>query len=184
MTPFAEQLVRLTNALNCLPGERLPECIVDPAGYGLAHAARHDTRAGQGDDREADAGNKAGSALMLAVLLPHVYGVPSAGPLRVCGWPPADSLTHISSSPTPQSSRGPDNRRMNVWEALLNHWADDNEMAELRDWLHHTLITFRTGIDLLALHHEPVWRLPRLVLQRNFPSGIGHRERGLHGHML
>ena len=141
----------------------------------MQQAARHDVRAGQGDDREADAGNKAGSALMLAVLLPHVYGVPSAGPLRVCGWPPPQSLTHISSNPQPRSGRGPDNRRMNVWEALLNHWQGDSEMAELRDLLSHTLCTFRTGVDFLAADDEPVWRLPRLVLQGNFrrASAIG-----------
>ena len=182
LTPLAAQVVRLTNELNCLPMERLPECIVHPEGFGLPYAARHEPRAGQGDDREADVANRAGSALMLAVLLPHVYGVPSAGPLRVCGWPPPESLTYISLSP--QSSRGPDNRRMNVWEALLNHWQGDHAMEWHRDLLAHVLVTFRMGIDLLVGDHEPIWRLPRLVLQRDVPGAIGHKERGLHGHMV
>ena len=171
---LAQEVVRLADALNCLPGMRIPECIVHPSGHGLAYAARHDPRVGRGDDREADASNRAGSALMLAVLLPHVYGVPWAGPLRVCGWPPPESLTSISLSP--QSSQGADNHRQNVWEALLNHWQGDREMEELRDLLQSTLLTFRTGVDLLVGSDEPIWRLPRIVLQSTVTPALGRRQ--------
>ena len=121
---------------------------------------------------------------MLTVLLPHVYGVPGVAPLRVCGWPPDECLTLISSNPAPRSGQGPDNRRMNVWEALMNHWQDDNQMADLRDLLYHTLMIFRTGVDFLRLEKEPAWKVPRNVLQQELPAGLGHRQRGLHGNML
>ena len=184
MTPFAEQVARLTNTLNCQPGERLPGYIVDPGAYGLPHAARHDTRAGQGDDREADAGNKAGPALMLAVLLPHVYGVPSAAPLRVCGWPPQDYITRICSKPAPRSGDGPDNHRMNIWEALMNHWLTDHRMVKVRELIYVILVGFRTGIDLLDLGGQPAWKVPRQVLQLDVQKGLGNRERDLHGNMV
>ena len=186
LTPLAQQVVELTNALNCLPGWNLPECIVNPRGADLPLAARHDPEAGQGDDREADATNRAGSALMLAALLPHVYGVPRAGPLRVCGWPPPDVLTNISDVVLPRSSQGPDNRRMNVWEALLNHWQDDTDMQWHRDLLYDTLIKFNTAIELVVDRDRVlrVWCLPRRSLQAHVSPGLGMRVRGMHGVLI
>ena len=181
-TPLAEQVVKLTEMLNCVPGHQLPPCIVNPAGSTLARFARHDPEAGQGDDREVDVGNKAGSALMLAVLLPHVYGVPGVAALRVCGWPPPETLTHISQRSI--SGRGSDNRRMNVWEALLNYWYEDPQMADLRDLLLHTLCHFRVGIEHLSVANGTVWRMPRVVLQGELPLTLGARRRGLHGDMV
>ena len=73
---------------------------------------------------------------------------------------------------------------MNVWEALLNRWEGDTQMEWLRDLLYRTLVTFKTAIDLLVGDYEPVWRLPRLILQRDVPVAIGRRARGLGGHMV
>ena len=170
---LAEQVVKLTERLNCVPGHQLPPCILNPVGPTLAEFVRHDREAGQGDDREVDAGNKAGSALMLAVLLPHVYGVPGAAPLRVCGWPPHESLTLISEYT--RSGRCPDNRRMDVWKALLEYWYDDLEMAELRDCLIKTILSFMVGIEHLSVANGPVWRMPRVVLQGDVPLTLGDR---------
>ena len=119
---------------------------------------------------------------MLAVLLPHVYGVPGAAPLRVCGWPPPETLTHISRYS--KSGRGPDNRRMNVWEALLNYWQEKREMADLRDLLINTLVDFRVRIEHLLIAQGTVWRMPRAVLQGDVPLTLGARPRGLHGDMV
>ena len=119
---------------------------------------------------------------MLAVLLPHVYGVPGVAALRVCGWPPPETLTHISQRSI--SGRGSDNRRMNVWEALLNYWYEDPQMADLRDLLLHTLCHFRVGIEHLSVANGTVWRMPRVVLQGELPLTLGARRRGLHGDMV
>ena len=182
LTRLAEQVVRLTHMLNCLPGSRFPDCVIHPDGSAMTLVGRHALRCGQGNDRETDVGVKAGSALMLAVLLPHVYGVPSSGPLRVCGWPPLECLTHISSRT--HSGSGSDKRRMNVWEALLHHWQHDTEMECVRDLLAHTLLMFREGVHVLFLGHEVVWKLPRRVLQHAVPLAIPYKQCGLHGHMV
>ena len=122
--------------------------------------------------------------MMLAVLLPHVYGVPSVAPLRVCVWPPSECITRISSEPSPRSGKGPDNHRMNIWEALMNYWLPDQRMVHVRELIHVILVEFRTGIDLLDLGGQPAWKVPRQVLQLDVQKGLGNRERDLHGNMV
>ena len=185
MTPLAQKVLELANCLNCLPSYWLPECIVDP-GSELQGAARYSPDDGHGDEREADVGNRAGSALLLAVLLPHVFGIPGAGPLRVCGWPPPVSLTNISNRPRPRSGQGPDNRRMNVWEALLNYWQSYPVMQDHRDLLLDVLVRFRVAVDVVDREWElPVWMLPRDALQaRDISLPLGRRPRGSNGDMV
>ena len=148
LTPLEEHTHQLIDTLNCLPANLLPpEFICDITDKSLRRLGSHEPEVGRGDDREADAGNKAGSALMLAALLPRVYGIETAGPLRIFGTPPPQCLTVISSTRA-KSGRGPDNRRHNAWEALLNHWQDNPTMAYARDLLSLTLYEMTVAIEL------------------------------------
>ena len=70
---------------------------------------------------EADPGNNAGSALVLAMLMPEEFGVPGAEPLRIFGLPLPPAVMAIGKTRS-RSSRGSDNRRTNFLEGLLNSW--------------------------------------------------------------
>ena len=184
-TQLAEHTVQLVDRLNCLPSNLLPlEFICGVTEESLRNLGGHDPQAGRGDDREADATNKAGSSLMLAALLPRVYGIETAGPLRIFGVPPPNCLTTISSTRA-RSGKGPDNRRMNAWEALLNHWQDIPSMENLRDLLLQTLVEMNLAIELQVDpdYAKLVWQMPRPALQCSVTLPIGHRERGLFGGM-
>ena len=65
-----------------------------------------------------DHGNLAGSALLLVLLRPHLY-MDRPVPLRLFGYPAPAELLEVDQSP--QSSRGPDNMRTNLVEALCAH---------------------------------------------------------------
>lgn len=186
LTPLAEHTRQLIDTLNCLPAYLLPaEFICNITDKSLRNLGSHEPEAGRGDDREADAGNAAGSALMLAALLPRVYGIETAGPLRIFGTPPPQCLTAISSTRA-KSGRGPDNRRQNAWEALLNHWQDDPTMADVRDLLAHTLYEMTVAIELKVdpENLKLVWEMPRSALLCSVTLPVGQRERGLFGGMV
>ena len=69
--------------------------------------------------RGMDHGNSAGSALVLALLRPHLY-TNNAVPLRLFGYPPPRALLNWDRNP--HSGAGPDNARTNIVEALCAHW--------------------------------------------------------------
>ena len=69
--------------------------------------------------RGMDHGNLAGSALVLALLRPHLY-TNNAVPLRLFGYPPPRALLNWDRNP--HSGAGPDNARTNIVEALCAHW--------------------------------------------------------------
>lgn len=185
-TPLAEHTLQLVNALNCLPAYTFPaEFMVDITDASLRKLGIHDPEAGMGDDREADPGNKAGSALMLAALFPRVYGIETAGPLRIFGTPPPQCLTVIGSTKA-KSGKAADNRRQNVWEALLNHWQNDSAMAHVRDLLAQTLCEMSVAISMVVDPEDTklVWELPRPALQCTMTLPVGQHERGLFGLMV
>ena len=183
-TPLAEHTLELMDKLNCLPANMFPsQFICDMTDESLKQLGAHDSQAGRGDDREADPGNAAGSALLLAALLPRVYGIETAGPLRIFGVPPPQCLTHICSTRA-KSGKKADNRRQNVWEAMLNHWQGNTSMQELRDLLAVTLFQMHCAIDQVDPEGTKlVWELPRPALVCSVMHRISHRERRLHGHM-
>ena len=186
LTPLAAHTLQLIDTLNCLPAYAFPaEFVCDTTDESLRRLGKHDPEAGQGDDREADAGNKAGSALMLAALFPRVYGIDTAGPLRIFGAPPPQCLAVIGSTKA-KSGKGPDNRRHNVWEALLNHWQDEATMASVRDLTAQTLYEMRVAIEMVVDRDNTklVWELPRPALLCRAPLPVGNNERGLYGHMV
>ena len=121
---------------------------------------------------------------MLAALFPIVYGVETAPPLRIFGTPPPQCLAVISSMRS-KSGRGADNRRHNVWEALLNHWQDKPLHQSIRDLLSQTLLQMAVAIELVVDPYGTrlVWQLPRPALQCNVPKPLGEKQRGMHGRM-
>ena len=148
-------------------------------------AARYDPASSQCDPREADPSNRAGSGLMLAMLLPQRFGVPGFPPLRCFGYPADPALLTLSPKPNPPSGKGPCNRRMNMLEALMNHWANDPLRADVRDLLQQTMCTFQVSLSLVDPNSQvPVWRLTRTALQTVHLPALGRRERGLHGNMV
>ena len=186
LTPLAALALELVIALNCLPTYAFPiEFFSDLTDASLRHLAEYNPARGHGDEREADPSNCAGSALLLAMVFPRIYGIETAPPLRIFGSPPPDWMSHIASR-RPQSGKGVDNRRHNVWEALLDHWQDAEPMVRERDLLVRTLCGMKVAIDLVIdpENIKLVWELPRQALQCSVPVTIGNRERNVHGHMV
>ena len=135
---------------------------------------------------EPDVGNKAGSALLLAALLPKVYGNPALAPLKILGYPPPERYTRISDKkPRSGCHACADNRRMNVWEAILRKWEGVERLSDVRDLLLKCLI------DMLKALHMSVdkdgtklaWQVarPAIVYSSSYEP-VGHRERRS-GHM-
>ena len=178
---------RLILRLNNLPAHAFPRATLQPTedAEALRVAARYDPASSQCDAREADPGNRPGSALMLAMLLPQRFGVPGFPPLRCFGYPADPALLTLSPKARPKSGSGPDNRRMNMLEALLNHWANDPLREDVRDLLQQTMVTFSVSLSVVDPHSQvPVWRLTRTALQTVHLPALGRRERGLHGNMV
>ena len=151
---------------------------------GLKRAASYDPDSGVSDPREADPTNRIGSGLLLAMLLPARFGAPGTAPLRCFGYPAEDSLLQLSANARPRSGAGPDNRRMNVLEACLNHWYGDASRVEVRDQLQLTLCTLVGAVDNSDPdRRQPVWNVMRPALQTRYDPAVGQRERRLNGHM-
>ena len=151
---------------------------------GLKRAASYDPDSGSSDPREADPTNRIGSGLLLAMLLPERFGVPGTAPLRCFGYPPEDALLQLSANARPRSGAGPDNRRMNVLEACLNHWYGDASRVDVRDLLQRTLCIMVGAVDKVdPERRQPVWDMIRPALQTHYDPALGRRERRLNGAM-
>jgi hypothetical protein len=140
----------LVAQLNSLPGDAFPDWLSNVSDV----TARQAARGYVGDDHQ----NCAGSCLMLAMLLPHIFGDPAATPLRAFGWPPPTVLIRVSSIQA-RSSEGPDNLRTNVIEGLL-------------DWWDHST---GTHAHRMACHLREVWELFKVtlyLLHRGDGSGL------------
>ena len=157
-SPFVDRLRNLTIKLNALPSHCMPDFLLNPVhcmpdiralAQTLPEAMRH--------------GNLAGSALILALLRPHLY-TDDPLPLRLFGYPPPLPLLAIDMNP--HSGGGPDNDRNNIAEALCAHWhfldIDSLETTLLTGQA--TLLAFqeawclmRIKVDL-ALRHRPLHR--------------------------
>lgn len=89
------------------------------------------------DPSEPDAGNAAGSVMMLAMLLPEEFGVPGTPALQIFGTPPPASIVQISRHRS-RSAIGADNRRTNAVEGLLNFWQNSGKKVRallLETWI-------------------------------------------------
>ena len=101
-----------------------------------------------------DHDNLSGSALVLALLRPHLYMVDPV-PLRLFGYPAPVQFLAVDANP--HSGGGPDNKRTNLLEALCAHWvALPNEMAAQTalQWLQDTWHMMRLRVDFALQEHR------------------------------
>ena len=120
-----------------------------PTDANLKTAGRYDPKAGQGVPHEWGHGNFAGSILMLAMLDANIYFEENTPVLNIFG----DGSLRERGSARPRSGKGPDNRRTNVLEALLNHSQQYANATTLRQLI---LNTWRFG--RIAVACTEVWR--------------------------
>ena len=109
---FVERLRNLTVCLNSLPSTCTPLFLLNPL---QEHEVRQMAQQlPQGMDHD----NLSGSALVLALLRPHLY-MDNPVPLRLFGYPAPVQLLAVDANP--RSGGGPDNKRTNLLEALCFH---------------------------------------------------------------
>jgi hypothetical protein len=184
-TTVADHLLRLVHALNAVPASVLPWTAVLDATRepDLRQDASFDPEAGVGDENEADVGNTAGSALLLAVALPEIYGVHGTPPLRCFGFPLQDKFRFVGTVQH-RSGVGADNRRQNEWEAVLKHWQHDAASRwKERDVLMATLVAMRLTVDSVGRGLN--WQVDRHTLKADVAMQLGAQARSTHnGHMV
>ena len=90
--------------------------MVEPTDNRLRAAGAYDPARGQGIADEMDWGNFSGSILMLAMLDPELFATPQVHRLSIWG----EGLLQLGTA-APHSGHGPDNRRTNALEAILNY---------------------------------------------------------------
>ena len=110
-----------------------------------------------------DPGNFAGSILLLAMLTPNICGLQGAPTLTIFGTLPPESLTFLADGPA-RSGKGPDNRRTNIVEAILNHWQDSAEYQDVRTELLETWKVVRVATSVLSWRRE--WKWPWIVREK------------------
>ena len=111
---MVEAVRKVVFGLNGIPAYKLPLWTLNATST-VVKEQQH-----QAVDLWDDCGNRAGSALLLIVLRPLVFGVRACPPLRTFGVPPQEwMLRMVSSGRDPRSGHGPDNARADVVEALL-----------------------------------------------------------------
>lgn len=173
----ARHVVMLTRRLNeamVRSGGSMPAWLLEPSDINLRIAGRYNPDEGRGLPWEPDHGNMAGSALILAMLVPFVFGVPNAPYLKIFGDPPPRSMVFISDKRA-TSSVGADNRRTNAIEGLLNDWQEDEDpfiqevRAELlRCWFMMRLAVTHVDVQKKLRVHEvtrPCLQVPDEVVE-------------------
>ena len=157
-SPFVQQLQNLTILLNSLPCGCLPPFLLNPLmDQGVRPFAR---QLRQGMDHD----NLSGSALVLALLRPHMY-VADPVPLRLFGYPTPVEL--LAADGNPRSGRGPDNRRTNLVEGLCAYW---------------TTLPLHPGAQDALAAVQDAWHVMRLRV--DFALRTHSRGRSVNGHSV
>ena len=182
-----KSMLQLREELDKLRPEDFPLPVLQPEASrkALMEEARYELESGSCDPYECDPGNRNGSAMMLAMLLPKRFGVPDALPLKCFGYPAPDALLVISAKARPKSSRGPDNRRQNVWEACEKFWFDKPHLQHVRELLQSTVCQVAFALDCEDPDHKvPVSRIIRKTLQTEVTQALGRAPRGTTGNFF
>ena len=162
--PLAGFLARRVAALTLALNESMKTCNATwlriCSDQELKISGRYDPSIGQGVEEETDAGNFSGSILLLAMLTPEICGLQGAPTLNVFGTPLPHGLCILADGP-PRSGRGPDNRRTNVIESILNEWQDREEYQDVRTQLLETWTLVRVATSVLCWRRE--WKWPYVV---------------------
>ena len=125
--------------------------MLNPTDAHFKTAGLYDLKAGQGVPHEKDDGNFNGSILMLAMLEANIDFDENTPVLDIFRHEGCELREKGSAPPT--SAKGPDNRRTNFLEALLNYSQEDADATALRQKI---LETWRfVG---LAVACSEVWR--------------------------
>ena len=120
---------------------------------------------GRGLPAEVDHGNAAGSALLLSMLLPDIFGVPNACGLEIFGVPAPLPLV-FTSLKRARSSVGIDNRRTNAVEAMLNDWQEADMNTDERMELYRCWHMMRLALNHVDKYNRKlVSEITRLCLQ-------------------
>ena len=156
-----DRVSTLIEKLNMAPATALPPWVI--------HTSRETARSAQhvATDLWDDCGNLAGSALMLIMLRPLLFGMPWMAPLRIFGVPPPSALLDLDGPATRRGER--DNHRTNCVEGLLGHFravGDDDRGDQLQDcwYLMRSVIAQQQWRDLAA------WQIARWSLSVQFES--------------
>ena len=156
-----DRVSTLIEKLNMAPATALPPWVI--------HTSRETARIAQhvATDLWDDCGNLAGSALMLIMLRPLLFGMPWMAPLRIFGVPPPSALLDLDGPATRRGER--DNHRTNCVEGLLGHFravGDDDRGDQLQDcwYLMRSVIAQQQWRDLAA------WQIARWSLSVQFES--------------
>ena len=156
-----QQLRDLTVLLNSLPCSCLPLFLVDPS---IEHEVREWARQlPQGMDHD----NLSGSALLLALLRPHLY-MADPVPLRLFGYPAPVQMLDVDMNP--HSGRGPDNRRTNLLEALCAFWNTMPANAAAQN----ALVAVQDAWHLMRLRVDVALQMHGLVRPRSAHSIVFH----------
>lgn len=139
----------LIEKLNMAPATALPPWVIDPIRT-TARSAQH-VATGLWDD----CGNLAGSALMLIMLRPLLFGMPWMAPLRIFGVPPPSALLDLDGPVADSAASTHDNHRTNCVEGLLGHFravGDADRGNQLQDcwYLVKSIIAQQKWSDLAA----------------------------------
>ena len=120
-----QRVVAVVDAMNALPGPSYPIWAGD--------CARTPVRVAAQAYRGQDSKNDVGSALVLLMLRPHLYGTGGVEqgwtPWWRLGLPPPSSLLTLDQGRI-RSGKGPGNHRANVLEGLIEHWRQLGGSAE------------------------------------------------------
>ena len=116
-----------------------------------------------------DCGNLAGSALMLNMLRPLVFGLPWDAPLRIFGMPPPTALLALEGIAS--SQRPHDNYRTNCIEGLLGHFRQVGDRVR-GDLLQDCWWLMKVAIAQWNWERLPAWQIPRLSLNLQAPTAL------------
>ena len=155
-SPLAQKLIALCNNLNASPATAFPTWVLSPT-MGAAQQAQHVSTS-----LWDDCGNRGGSALMLILLRPLVFGMPWVAPLRIFGVPPPAPLLDLDG-PGPAARQPHDNHRTNCVEGLLGHFRQVGDIA-LGDLLQDCWLLMQSYIAQQQWGDLPAWQIARLSL--------------------
>jgi len=152
---FEVAIQELTMACNILPLRLTPPWV---ATLHDREVRAHAVQLPQGMDHD----NLSGSALLLAMLRPHIFCTQEMGvPLRLFGYPAPANLFSVDSSPG--SASGPDNTRTNLVEALCVEWwrkmeQGDRSAERILNRMQDVWRQMRLRVDFVLRQHG--WHRP------------------------
>ena len=152
---IAQKMAELACMLNTTPMQALPRWVLNPTKEVTRRAQHVATHAWD------DCGNLGGSALMLILLRPLLFGMPWVAPLRIFGVPPPAPLLDLDGAPPGNLTH--DNHRTNCLEGLLGHFREVGAV-ESGHLLQDCWELMSNAIRQQGWGLYPAWRIARMSL--------------------